>query len=88
MSDQDPEELFRTLEVGDTIRMRMQKDQLDAVVRDRVSPILEPPSAANGHPTFRGFTKDVGGLWDLESVTGAPGSAIIEVVVRRAASDL
>ena len=81
-------ELLRTIEVGDTIQMRMPKDQLNAQVRDRVSPILEPPSTPNGRTTFRGFVKDAGGMWDLESVTGAPGSTTIEVVVRRAASDL
>jgi hypothetical protein len=44
MPDEDPEELFRVPEVGDTIRMQIQKDQLNAEVRDRVSPILEPPA--------------------------------------------
>ena len=88
MSDEDLEERFRVLEVGDTIRMQLQKNQLNAEVRDRVSPILEPPTAPNGRTTLRGFVKDAGGMWDLESITGAPGSATIEVVVRRAASDL
>ena len=88
MSDEDLEERFRVLEVGDTIRMQMQKNQLNAEVRDRVSPILEPATAPNGRTTFRGFVKDAGGMWDLESITGAPGSTTIEIVVRRAASDL
>jgi hypothetical protein len=44
MPDEDPEELFRVPEVGDILRMRLQKDQLDAEARDRVSPILEPPA--------------------------------------------
>jgi hypothetical protein len=88
MIDEDPEELFRTLEVGDTLRIRMQKDQLNAVVRDRVSPILEPATTPNGRTTFRGFMKDAGGMWDLESITGALGSTTIEVVVRRAASEI
>ena len=88
MPDEDPEELFRTLEVGDTIRLQIQKDQLNAEVRDRVSPILEPPTTPNGRSIFRGFTKDASGMWDLESITGARGSTTIEVVVRRAASDL
>jgi len=38
----DPEGLFRSTGVGDTIRLRISKDQLDAEVRDRISPILEP----------------------------------------------
>jgi len=88
MSDEDLEERFRILEVGDTIRMQLQKNQLNAEIRDRVSPILEPATAPNGRTTFRGFVKDAGGMWDLESITGAPGSTTIEIVVRRAASDL
>jgi hypothetical protein len=88
MRDEDPVELFRMSQVGDTIRPRMQKDQLNAEVRDRVSPILEPPTAPNGRTTFRGFMKNAGGIWGLESITGAPGSATIEMVVRRASSDL
>ena len=88
MSDEDPAELFRALEVGDTIRMRMQKDQLKAEVPNRVSPIWEPSATPGGHTTFRGFTKDAAGMWDLESITGAPGNTIVEVVVRRAASEV
>jgi hypothetical protein len=88
MRDEDPVELFRVLEVGDTIRMRIQKNQLEAELRDRVSPILEPSTTPQGSATFGGFKKDPGGMWDLESITGAPGSTTIEVVVRRAASDL
>jgi hypothetical protein len=81
-------ELFRATEVGDTLRMRIVKDQLHAEARDRVSPILEPPTAPHGHPLFRGFRKDAGGTWDLESVTSARGSSIVEIIIRRAASDL
>ena len=75
MGGEDVGELLRTSEVGDTVRIRLQKDQLNAVARDRVSPILEPPAVPNGRATFRGFTKDAGGLWDVESITGAPGRA-------------
>jgi hypothetical protein len=88
MRHEDPEERLRVIEVGDIIRMRIQKEQLEAEVRDRVSPILEPPTTPKGRATFRGFRKDAGGMWDLESVTGAPGSTTIEIVVRRAASDI
>src|SRR3954451_22300459 len=70
MQDADPEEQLRALEVGDTLRMRLQKDQVDAEVRDRVSPILEPPTTPKDRTAFRGFRKDAGGMWDLESVTG------------------
>jgi hypothetical protein len=71
MQDADPEEPLRALEVGDTLRMRLQ-DQLDAEVRDRVSPILEPPTTPKDRTAFRRFRKDAGGMWDLESVTGGP----------------
>jgi|SRR4051794_9925059 len=87
-SAHDPEGLFRTTGVGDTIRMRILKDQLEAEVRDRVSPILEPNAETGGPPTFRGFKKDPAGMWDLESVTGARVSSVVEIIVRRAASDL
>jgi hypothetical protein len=87
-SAHDPEELFRSTSVGDTIRMRILKDQLQAEVRDRVSPTLEPNAESGGPPLFRGFRKDPGGLWDLESATSARDSSIVEVVIRRAASDL
>jgi hypothetical protein len=81
-------ELFRTVEVGDTLRMRIPKDQLSAEVRDRVSPILEPPGAPGGRTTFRGFRKDAGGMWDLESATSARDGSIVEIIIRRAASEL
>jgi hypothetical protein len=84
----DPEGLFRSTGVGDTIHMRISKDQLNAEVRDRVSPILEPDAESGGSPTFRGFKKDPAGMWDLESVTSARGGSIVEVIIRRAASDL
>jgi hypothetical protein len=82
------EEVFRSTDVGDTVCIRIQKDLLAAEVRDRVSPILDPPTEPNGRPTFRGFRKDPGGMWDLESVTHARDGSVVEVVVRRAASDL
>jgi hypothetical protein len=84
----DPEALFRATAVGDTIRMRISKDQLEAEVRDRVSPILEPNVAGGDPPVFRGFRKDPAGMWDLESATSARDGSIVEVIVRRAASDL
>ena len=84
----DIEEVFRSTEVGDTVSIRIEKALLAAEVRDRVSPILDPPLLPNGRPTFRGFKKDPGGMWDLESATSARGDSIVEVIVRRAASDL
>ena len=84
----DLERLLRSTGVGDTIRMRISKDQLEAEVRDRVSPILEPNAVPGDPPIFRGFRKDPAGMWDLESATSARDSSIVEVVIRRAASDL
>jgi hypothetical protein len=84
----DPEGLFRATAVGDTIRMRIPKDQLEAEVRDRVSPILEPNAVPGDPPIFRGFRKDPAGMWDLESATSARNGSIVEVIVRRVASDL
>jgi hypothetical protein len=37
---------------------------------------------------LEGFTKDALGMWDLERVTGARGSDLVEIVIRRAASDI
>src|SRR3954453_11636412 len=48
-STHDLEGLLRSTGVGDTIRLRILKDQLEAEVRDRVSPVLEP-NAASGDP--------------------------------------
>jgi len=87
-STHDLEGLLRSTGVGDTIRLRISKDQLEAEVRDRVSPILEPNAETGGPPTFRGFRKDPAGMWDLESATSARDGSIVEVLVRRAASDL
>ena len=87
-SDESIEALIRAAQVGDTVRIRMDKGQLGAEARDRVSPIMAPAAARGGHPAFRGIAKDAAGLWDLEQVTGAKGSEIVEVVIRRAASDL
>ena len=86
--DQHIDDIFRSTAVGDTVCIRIEKDSLDADVRDRVSPILDPSPEPNGRPTFRGFRKDPGGMWDLESATSARGSSVVEVIVRRAASDL
>ena len=87
-SDESVEALIRAAQVGDTVRIRMNKGQLNAEVRDRVSPILEPVAAADGRTTFGGIAKDATGLWDLEQTTGAKDSGTVEVVIRRAASDL
>ena len=82
------ESLIRAAQFGDTVRIRMYKEQLGAEVRDRVSPIMEPLPASDVRTTFRGIAKDAAGLWDLEQATGAKGSDIVEVVIRRVASDL
>jgi hypothetical protein len=87
-SDESVEALIRAARVGDTVRIRMDKGHLGAEVRDRVSPVMEPSADTDGHATFRGIAKDAAGLWDLEQATGAKGSSIVEVVIRRAASDL
>jgi hypothetical protein len=84
----DPEGLFRSTGVGDTITIRIPKDQLGAAVRDRASPILEPNAEPGAPPIFRGFRKDGAGMWDSESATGARDGRIVEVIIRRAASDL
>jgi hypothetical protein len=86
--DESVEALIRAAQVGDTVRIRMDKGQLNAEVRDRVSPIMEPLAAADGRTMFGGIDKDAAGLWDLEQITGAKDSGIVEVVIRRAASDL
>lgn len=87
----DPDAIVERLsaaDVGDLVRLRIEKDLIAAQARDRVSPVFEAPAEAAGRPVFRGFTKDAAGMWDLESLTGAKASVIVEVVVRRAASDL
>jgi len=80
--------LLRTAQVGDTIRIRIEKSKIGAEVRDRVSPIMEPPSSPDALPTLQGFTKDAAGMWDLEGLTGGKNNPIVEIVIRRAASDL
>lgn len=83
--------LLQTMQVGDTLRIRMHKGKVGAEVRDRVTLVLTPPpeDAEDGAPvTLEGFTKDAGGMWDLESMTGAKDNPIVEVILRRAASDL
>ena len=80
--------LLQTMQVGDTLRIRMAKGNVGAEVRDRVSLVLTT-SEIDGEPaTLEGFTKDAGGMWDLESLTGAKDNPIVEVILRRAASDL
>jgi len=87
-NDESIAELLRATEVGGTIRIRLDRSQLEAEVRDRVSPILAPSTDPTGPTTLQGFTKDSTGMWDLESMTSARGSSIVEVVIRRAASDI
>ena len=87
-SDENIAGLMGKAQVGDTIRIRLEKSKVSAEVRDRISPVLEPPAGPDGQATLLGFTKDASGLWDLEGLTGGRGSTIVEVVIRRAASDL
>jgi len=82
------DEIFRSTKVGDTVCIRIEKALLAAEVRDRVSPILDPPLLPNGRPSFRGFRKDPGGMWDLESATSARDGSVVEIILRRAASEL
>ena len=84
----DIEELFHATEVGGIVRLRIEKSQLNAEVTNRVSPVMSPPTDPNSRVTFQGLTKDAGGVWDLERVTGARDSSIVEIVLRRAASDM
>jgi hypothetical protein len=85
-NDEGVEALLSATQVGDTIRMRFQKAQISADVRDRVSPVLERPAGVTGPALLRGFVKDPAGIWDLEGMTSANGSPIVEVLLRRAAS--
>jgi hypothetical protein len=87
-SEQRIDELLRATEVGDTLRMRIEKASLSAEVRDRVSPVLKPGEGADTGPVLEGFAKDAAGEWDLDSVTGAKDSPIVEIVVRRIASSI
>ena len=80
--------LLQKMQVGDTIRIRMDKGKVGAEVRDRVSLVMTSPDGPSGAATLEGFTKDAGGMWDLESLTGAKDNPIVEVILRRAASDL
>lgn len=90
MNDNDVrvEEQLRTMQVGDTIRIRMEKGKVGAEVRDRVSLIVAPPDDPDAPGSLQGFTKDAGGMWDLESLTSGKDNPIVEVILRRAASDL
>ncbi|MGE3271027.1 MAG: hypothetical protein AB7P40_19905 [Chloroflexota bacterium] len=87
-SDETLAALMGKADVGDTIRVRIEKAKVSAEVRDRISPVLEPPATPGGQATLVGFTKDASGFWDLEGLTGGKGSTIVEVVIRRAASEL
>jgi hypothetical protein len=87
-SNESVEAQIRAAQVGDTVRIRMEKGQLSAEVRDRVTPITESSAGAAGEIIFKGIAKDTAGLWDLEQVTSAKDGSVVEVVIRRAASDL
>jgi hypothetical protein len=87
-NDENVEALLRATPVGDTVVMRLDKSQVSAEVRTRVSPILERPSGPDGPAVLQGFTKDPAGMWDLESITSAKDSSIIEIRLRRAASEM
>jgi hypothetical protein len=84
----DIEAIFHATEVGGTVRMRIEKSQLNAEVTNRVSPIMNQPTDSTSRATLLGVTKDASGMWDLESVTGARDSSTVEIVLRRAASDM
>ena len=89
--DQDAEsieELLRATEVGGTVLMRIDKSRLNAEVHDRVSPIVNPSPDPGGRVILEGFAKDALGMWDLERVIRARGSDLVEIVIRRAASDI
>ena len=72
--------------VGDIIQMRVEKEALDAEPRDRVAPVLRPPSAEGDQPTLERFAKTADGEWELEKVLGVRGTTTVEIVVRRIAS--
>lgn len=72
--------------VGDTIEMRVQREALDGEARDRVVPVISPPSTPGSEPTLTGFAKSAAGEWELEKVLGPKGSVTVEIVVRRIAS--
>jgi hypothetical protein len=81
-------EQLRTMQVGDTIRIRMEKSKVGAEVRDRVSLIVAPLTDPDGPGALQGFTKDASGMWDLESLTSGKDNPVVEVILRRAASDI
>jgi hypothetical protein len=82
------DEVLRATQVGDTLRMTIDKAGLRAEVRDRVSPVLQSAPDPAGAPTLEGFVKDAGGEWDLDSVMGAKAATTVEIVVRRIAADI
>ena len=90
MDDNDARvaELLQTMQVGDTIRIRMEKSKVGAEVRDRVSLVMSDPTDSSATGTLQGFTKDATGMWDLESLTSGKDNPVVEVVLRRAASAL
>jgi hypothetical protein len=82
------EEVLRTTQVGDTLRMTIDRSRLHAEVRDRVAPVLQAIHDGAVAPTLEGFVKDAAGEWDLESVIGAKASPTVEIVVRRIAASI
>jgi len=85
--EQRIDEVLRATQVGDTLQMTVEKAGLRAEARDRVSPVLLDASGPNGSPTLEGFVKDASGEWDLESVKGPKDAVVVEIVVRRIASN-
>ncbi len=88
VNEKSIEEQIRVAMVGDTVRLTVEKSSLGVELRYRVSPIIAPPSGPDGRPTFQGFEKAADGHWELESATSAKNGPVVEIVVRRIASDI
>ena len=88
MDDQQPitEAALNAMLVGDTLQLRVHKDDLDAEPRDRVAPVVRPPAGAGGQPTLERFTKSAAGEWEIEKVLAPKGATVVEILVRRIAS--
>jgi hypothetical protein len=82
------EQMLRATQVGDTLRMMIEKASVRAEVRDRVSPVLPEGTAPGGNAAIEGFVKDASGEWDLDSMTGAKAAVVVEIIVRRIASNI
>jgi hypothetical protein len=85
--EQRIDEVLRATQVGDTLQMKIVKAGLRAEARDRVSPVMQAASDPNAPPVLEGFVKDASGEWDLDSVKGAKDAVVVEIVVRRIASN-